>query len=75
MKIAGKIVVVTGAKSDKERADEAKKLLDFGFHDFQARVLFAEGQTVGDAKVFGGDKGYVPLIGRASCRERVLYRV
>jgi len=35
------IVVVTGAKSDKERADEAKKLLEFGFHDFQARVLFA----------------------------------
>ena len=56
------IVVVTGAKSDKERADEAKKLLEFGFHDFQARVLFAEGQTVGDAKVFGGDKRYVPLV-------------
>ena len=56
------IVVVTGAKSDKERADEAKKLLEFGFHDFQARVLFAEGQTVGDAKVFGGDRSYVPLI-------------
>jgi len=56
------IVVVTGAKSDKERAEEAKKLLEFGFHDFQARVLFAEGQTVGNAKVFGGDKSYVPLI-------------
>src|SRR6516165_5304557 len=56
------IVVVTGAKSDKERADESKKLLEFGFHDFQARVLFAEGQTVGDAKVFGGDRSYVPLI-------------
>jgi serine-type D-Ala-D-Ala carboxypeptidase (penicillin-binding protein 5/6) len=56
------IVVVTGAKTDKERGDEAKKLLDFGFHDFHARVLFAEGQTVGEAKVFGGDKSYVPLI-------------
>jgi serine-type D-Ala-D-Ala carboxypeptidase (penicillin-binding protein 5/6) len=56
------IVAVTGAKSDKERADEAKKLMEFGFHDFQARVLFAEGQTVGDAKVFGGDRSYVPLV-------------
>ena len=56
------IVVVTGAKSDKERADEAKKLLDHGFHDYEARVLFAEGQTIGDAKVFGGDQGYVPLV-------------
>ncbi len=56
------IVVVTGAKTDKERADEAKKLLDLGFHGFQARVVFAEGQTIGDAKVFGGEKSYVPLI-------------
>ena len=56
------IVVVTGAKTDKERADEAKKLLDHGFHDYEARVLFAEGQTIGDAKVFGGEQGYVPLV-------------
>ena len=62
------IVVVTGARSDKERADEAKKLMEFGFHDFQARVLFAEGQTVGDAKVFGGDKSYVPLIAPGTVR-------
>jgi serine-type D-Ala-D-Ala carboxypeptidase (penicillin-binding protein 5/6) len=57
------IVVVTGAKNDKERADEARKLLDLGFHGFKSRVLFAEGQTVGEAKVFGGDRGYVPLVG------------
>ena len=56
------IVVVTGAKTDKERADEAKKLLDLGFHGFESRVIFAEGQTIGSAKVFGGDKGYVPLV-------------
>jgi D-alanyl-D-alanine carboxypeptidase (penicillin-binding protein 5/6) len=57
------IVVVTGAKSDKERGDEARKMLDWGFHGFEARVLFAEGQTVGEAKVFGGDLSYVPLVG------------
>ena len=56
------IVVVTGAKSDKERGDEARKLLDWGFHGFEARVLFAEGQTIGYAKVFGGAQGYVPLV-------------
>jgi serine-type D-Ala-D-Ala carboxypeptidase (penicillin-binding protein 5/6) len=77
------IVVVTGAKSDKERADEAKKLLDSGFHDFHARVLFAEGQTVGEAKVFGGDKSYVPLTASGTIRlmlprnnsERLLARI
>ena len=57
------IVVVTGAKTDKERAEEARKLLDLGFHGFKSRVLFAEGQTVGDAKVFDGDRSYVPLLG------------
>jgi D-alanyl-D-alanine carboxypeptidase (penicillin-binding protein 5/6) len=57
------IVVVTGAKSDKERADEARKMLDWGFHGFEAKVLFAEGQNIGDAKVFGGDASYVHLVG------------
>jgi serine-type D-Ala-D-Ala carboxypeptidase (penicillin-binding protein 5/6) len=57
------IVVLTGAKSEKERADEARKMLEWGFHDFQSRVLFAEGQYVGEARVFGGDHRYVPLMG------------
>ena len=57
------IVVVTGARSEKERSDEARKMLDWGFHGFEARVLFAEGQTIGEAKVFGGSSSYVPLIG------------
>ena len=55
------IIVLAGAKSDKERADEARKILDWGFHDFQTRILFAEGQNIGSAKVFGGTAGYVPL--------------
>jgi D-alanyl-D-alanine carboxypeptidase (penicillin-binding protein 5/6) len=57
------IVVVNGLKSAKERAEEARKLLEWGFRTFEARLLFAEGQTVGEAKVYGGDHGYVPLIG------------
>jgi serine-type D-Ala-D-Ala carboxypeptidase (penicillin-binding protein 5/6) len=57
------IVVVTGARNDKERGDEAKKLLDFGFHGFETKILFAEGQTIGAAKVFGGDSSYVSLVG------------
>ena len=57
------IVVLTGAKSEKERAEEARKLLEWGFKGFETRVLFAEGQTVGEAKVFGGKTSYVPLVG------------
>jgi D-alanyl-D-alanine carboxypeptidase (penicillin-binding protein 5/6) len=62
------IVVVTGAKSEKERAEEARKLLDWGFHGFASRVLFAEGQTIGEAKVYGGSLSYVPLIGPDTIR-------
>jgi D-alanyl-D-alanine carboxypeptidase (penicillin-binding protein 5/6) len=56
------ILAISGLKSEKERADEARRLLDWGFRGFEGRPLFAEGQTIGEAKVYGGDKGKVPLI-------------
>jgi D-alanyl-D-alanine carboxypeptidase (penicillin-binding protein 5/6) len=55
------IVVVNGLKTANERADEARKLLNFGFNGFESRVLFEEGQRIGDARVFGGEHRYVPL--------------
>jgi serine-type D-Ala-D-Ala carboxypeptidase (penicillin-binding protein 5/6) len=57
------IVVIAGVKTEKDRGEEARKLLDFGFHGFETKILFAEGQTIGAAKVFGGDSSYVPLMG------------
>jgi D-alanyl-D-alanine carboxypeptidase (penicillin-binding protein 5/6) len=60
------IVVVQGARSDKERADEARKLLDWGFRTFESRVLFAEGQTVAEAKLYGGEKSSVSLVGKSA---------
>jgi D-alanyl-D-alanine carboxypeptidase (penicillin-binding protein 5/6) len=62
------IVVVTGVSTAKERADEAKKLLEWGFRNFEQRVLFAEGQTIGTAKVFGGATGRVPLVAEGTVR-------
>ncbi len=55
------IVVVNGMEDAKDRAIEAKRLLEWGFRNFEARVLFDAGQTVGYAKVFGGDHGSVKL--------------
>ncbi len=55
------IVVVNGEKSAKERADEGKKLLEWGFRNFEDRNLFAAGQIVGYAKVYGGASGSVPV--------------
>jgi D-alanyl-D-alanine carboxypeptidase (penicillin-binding protein 5/6) len=62
------IVVVNGLKSEKERAEEAKKLLEWGFHNFQSGLLFGESQEIAWAKVYGGEKGYVALIGRKEVR-------
>jgi D-alanyl-D-alanine carboxypeptidase (penicillin-binding protein 5/6) len=56
------IVVINGARTPKERGDEARKLLDFGFRGFESRPLFAEGQIIGNAKVYGGSSGRVPLV-------------
>jgi D-alanyl-D-alanine carboxypeptidase (penicillin-binding protein 5/6) len=56
------IVVINGVSTDKERADEAKKLLEWGFRNFEQRALFSEGQTIGAAKVFGGANSRVSLV-------------
>jgi D-alanyl-D-alanine carboxypeptidase (penicillin-binding protein 5/6) len=62
------IVVVNGLRSEKERADEAKKLLDWGFHNFQSNMLFVDGQEIAYAKVYGGAKGSVPLVAGKAVR-------
>ena len=77
------IVALTGAKSEKERADEARKMLYWGFRSFEAKLLFAEGQTIGEAKVYGGASSYVPLVGQGTVslmmprntNERIIARI
>src|SRR6202166_4077673 len=55
------IVVVNGLEDPDDRATEAKKMLEWGFRNFEARTLFAPEQPVGYAKVFGGDSRTVRL--------------
>jgi D-alanyl-D-alanine carboxypeptidase (penicillin-binding protein 5/6) len=62
------IVVVNGLPTAKERAEEGRRLLEWGFRGFESRLLFAEGETVGEAKVFGGAKGRVALTGEREIR-------
>src|SRR5262245_3943364 len=77
------IVVVNGLRSEKERADEGKKLLEWGFHNFQSGLLFADGQEIARAKLFGGEKGHVPLTAAGpvrlmvprGTREKIIARV
>jgi D-alanyl-D-alanine carboxypeptidase (penicillin-binding protein 5/6) len=55
------VVVVNGLKTASERAEEARKLFNFGFHAFDPRLLFQPGETVGSASVYGGAQGRVEL--------------
>jgi D-alanyl-D-alanine carboxypeptidase (penicillin-binding protein 5/6) len=55
------IVVVNGLEDPEDRASEAKKMLEWGFRNFEVRTLFAADQPVGYAKVFGGDSRSVNL--------------
>src|SRR5260370_3649153 len=57
------IVVVNGLEDPDDRASEAKKMLEWGFRNFEARTLFAAQQPVGYAKVFGGETRSVKLAG------------
>ncbi|MGD0849881.1 D-alanyl-D-alanine carboxypeptidase family protein [Bradyrhizobium sp.] len=58
------IVVINGLDDPDDRASEAKKMLEWGFRNFEARTLFAADQPVGYAKVFGGESRSVKLASR-----------
>src|SRR3954466_352801 len=41
------IVAINGLDDPDDRASEAKKMLEWGFHNFEARMLFNAGQQIG----------------------------
>ncbi|SFO15650.1 D-alanyl-D-alanine carboxypeptidase (penicillin-binding protein 5/6) [Bradyrhizobium sp. Ghvi] len=58
------IVVVNGLEDSEDRATEAKKMLEWGYRNFESRTLIAADQPVGYAKVFGGDSRSVKLVAK-----------
>ncbi|HEX9881891.1 MAG TPA: D-alanyl-D-alanine carboxypeptidase family protein [Hyphomicrobium sp.] len=58
------IGVVLGLPSSKDAAAEARRLLEWGFNSFAPFKLFDAGETVGMARVWGGESFYVPLTGK-----------
>lgn len=55
------ILAMSGLANDKERAEEARKLLDWGARSFEKTEIFAKDEVVGEAQVFGGAKSGVTL--------------
>jgi D-alanyl-D-alanine carboxypeptidase (penicillin-binding protein 5/6) len=56
------IVVILDAKTAKDRAEEARRIFNWGFHGFDAKALYAANETVGTAKVYGGAMAEAPLV-------------
>ncbi|MET4295431.1 D-alanyl-D-alanine carboxypeptidase (penicillin-binding protein 5/6) [Bradyrhizobium sp. LB8.2] len=59
------IVVINGLEDAEDRATEAKKMLEWGFRNFETRTLMAADQPVGYAKVFGGESRSVKLVAKS----------
>jgi len=56
------ILVVLGLASEKERAEEAERLLTWGFREFATYKLFSAGEVLDQAPVFMGEAESVPLV-------------
>ncbi|MCC3244055.1 D-alanyl-D-alanine carboxypeptidase [Methylocystis sp. WRRC1] len=62
------IVAVYGAKTAKERAEEARKLLQWGFRNFEEKDLFKVGEPIGPAQIYGGVQGSVDLVSKTDVK-------
>lgn len=62
------ILAAYGARTAKDRAEEARKLLQWGFRNFEEKDLYKAGEVIGSAQVYGGEKGYVDLAAPSDVR-------
>lgn len=79
-------VAMSGMQSKNQRAEEARKILDWGIRAFEEIELFAEDEIAGEAKVYGGDKSalalsainpvtiLVPITNRDRLKARIVYQ-
>jgi D-alanyl-D-alanine carboxypeptidase (penicillin-binding protein 5/6) len=58
------IAVVAGLATAEDRRDDARRLLEWGFRSFAEAKLYDAGEVVGHARVWGGQRMYVPLAGK-----------
>ena len=54
-------VALSGMSSDRERSEEVRKILDWGMRAFQKTQLFADGEVVAEAGIYGGAKSGIAL--------------
>ncbi|HXV31003.1 MAG TPA: D-alanyl-D-alanine carboxypeptidase family protein [Sinorhizobium sp.] len=55
-------LAMAGLESDKERTEESRRVLEWAMTNFEKRRIFADGETIGEASVYGGAASRVALI-------------
>ena len=63
------IMVINGLPSERARAREAERLLEWGFRNFRTYDLFTAGQVLDNAPVWLGKTARVPLVIEEQVRE------
>jgi D-alanyl-D-alanine carboxypeptidase (penicillin-binding protein 5/6) len=58
------IAVIAGDATADDRRDDGRRLLEWGYRAFAETKLFDAGEIVGHARVWGGQRMYVPLSGK-----------
>ena len=56
------ISVMTGLKSNKERSEEAEKIMSWGFREFDNYTILKRGAKIADVPVWYGNKNSVPMV-------------
>jgi len=59
------LVAIAGSANDKERNEDARKLVEWGFRSFETVRIYGAGETIGAASVFGGAATTVPMVSPA----------
>ena len=74
---------LSGMATDKERAEEGRRVLEWALNAFEKQAIFAPDEVIGEASVYGGEKSGVALKAKGpvaimiptSNRERLIARI
>jgi serine-type D-Ala-D-Ala carboxypeptidase (penicillin-binding protein 5/6) len=59
-------MALSGMATERERAEEGRKMLEWGIRAFEKRELFPENEIVGEALVFGGMQQGLKLVAKGA---------
>lgn len=62
------ILALAGLETPAERAQEARKLMDYGYRRFESRLLFTRGEKLAALEVFGGASRMIAVFASADIR-------